>query len=80
MLGPGPGPGPSRARPGRARAQAGLEGDDDDGGGGGGRISGHVQARYSIAPRDQISRSGNPLTLILFLGPGRSSTGSAAIF
>ena len=31
----------------------GLEGDDDDGGDGdGGRISGHVQARYSIAPRD----------------------------
>ena len=29
----------------------GLEGDDDDGDDGG-RISGHVQARYSIAPRD----------------------------
>ncbi len=37
------------------------DGDDDDGGG---RISGHVQARYSNAPRDQISRSGNPLTSI----------------
>ena len=43
----------------------GLEGDDDDDGDDGGRISGHVQARYSIAPRDQISRSGNPLTPIL---------------
>ena len=41
----------------------GLEGDGSgDGDGDGGRISGHVQARYSIAPRDQISRSGNPLT------------------
>ena len=36
----------------------------DGGGGDGGRISGHVQARYSITPRDQISRSGNPLTSI----------------
>ena len=40
-----------------------LEGDDDDDGDGG-RISGHVQARYSIAPRDLISHSGNPLTSI----------------
>ena len=39
------------------------EGDGGDGGGGG-RISCQVQARYSIAPRDQISRSGNPLTMI----------------
>ena len=42
------------------------EGDDDgDGdGGGGGRILSQGQARYSNAPRDEISRSGNPLTSI----------------
>ena len=53
----------------------GPEGDDDgDGGdGGGGRISGHVQARYSITPRDQISRSGNPLTSIRVAGNYKSS-------
>ena len=34
------------------------EGEDD------GRISGQGQAKYSNAPRDEISRSGNPLTSI----------------
>ena len=34
------------------------------GGGGGGRISSNLQPPLPIAPRDEISRSGKPLTPI----------------
>ena len=52
---------------GGASVSPGLEGNGDGGDGGGGRISGQGQARYSNAPRDQISCSGNPLTSIIFV-------------
>ena len=44
---------------------------DDDGGGAGGRISQPHPAPFPIAPRDPISRSGIPLTSIIYHRPAQ---------